>query len=73
MSEPKRVYFINQLVRAADGGYIPCIAVEGEKGFYPTDWNWGSDLALAEKIADEKNASLGFTPKEAMLIQLSTM
>lgn len=72
-TEKRAVYFINQLVRAKDGGYIPCIAVEGEKGFYRTDWNWGSDLELAEKICDEKNAALGFTPQEALRIQLSTM
>ena len=69
----RRVYFINELVRDADGGYIPCIAVEGEQGYYRTDWNWGSDLALANQIADEKNAAMGFTPREAMLIVIGTM
>lgn len=68
-----RVYFINELKRDWDGGYIPCIAVEGETGFYPTDWNWGTDLKLAEKFADEKNAAMGFTPKQAYLIVLGTM
>jgi hypothetical protein len=67
------VYFINELKRDKDGGYIPCIAVEGETGFYLTDWNWGDDLELAQKIADEKNQALGFTPKEAFLIVLGTM
>lgn len=71
--EPKRVYFINELERAADNGFIPCIAVEGESGYYKTDWNWGADFALAQKICDEKNLAMGFTPREAMLIQLSTM
>lgn len=73
MADRKMVYFINELERAADGGYIPCIAVEGETGYHRTDWNWGSDLKLANQIADEKNAALGFTPKEACLIQLGTM
>lgn len=67
------VYFINELIRDTDGGYIPCIAVQGETGFYRTDWNWGKDLALAQKIADEKNAALGFTPKESIKIVLGTM
>jgi hypothetical protein len=73
MDNKRTVYFINELERATDGGYIPCIAVEGEKGYYKTDWNWGPDFNLANQIADEKNAALGFTPKEAILIQLSTM
>jgi hypothetical protein len=67
------VYFINETERAEDGGYIPCIAVEGERGYYKTDWNWSSNLELANQIAAEKNAALGFTPKEALLIVLGTM
>lgn len=73
MPEKRMVYFINELERAEDGGYIPCIAVEGEQGYYKTDWNWGDDLSLANQLADEKNAALGFTPREAALIQLGTM
>jgi len=73
MADKKAVYFINELVKDKDGGYIPCIAVEGERGYYKTDWNWGNDIGLANQIADEKNACLGFTPKEAILIVLGTM
>lgn len=72
--EPRRVYFINQLVRdEKDRGYLVCIAVEGESGFYRTDWNWGSDLAIAERLADEANERMGISKREAMLIQLGTM
>ena len=73
MVEKRMVFFINELERAEDGGYIPCIAVEGETGYHKTDWNWGDDLALAEQLADERNAVLGYTPKEAALIQIGTM
>jgi hypothetical protein len=73
MSNRKTVYFINELERDKDGGYIPCIAIEGETGYYKTDWNWGTDLALANQIANEKNAALGFTSREAALIQIGTM
>lgn len=69
----RRVYFINELVRDKDNGYIPCIAVEGESGYYKTDWNWGSDLKVANEIADEKNRAMGIEPREAMLIVLGTM
>jgi hypothetical protein len=73
MAEKRMVFFISELDRAEDGGYIPCIAVEGERGYHLTDWNWGDDLALANQIADERNARLGITPREAALIQLGTM
>jgi len=74
MSDKEMVYFINELLRDKDGGYIPCIAVKGEVGYcHPTNWNWGIDLELANQIADKKNAALGFTPKEASLIVLGTM
>lgn len=71
--EPRKVYFLQETVRDTDGGYIPCIAVEGEKGYYRTDWNWGTDKDLAQKICDEKNANLGITPREAILVVLGTM
>jgi hypothetical protein len=73
MTEKRMVYFISELDRAEDGGYIPCIAVEGETGYHLTDWNWGDDFKFANQIADEKNAALGFTPREAALIQIGTM
>lgn len=73
MTEPRKVYFINQLERAEDGGYIPCIAVEGESGYYKTDWNWGSDLELAESFCDERNEVLGINRKDAWAIVLGTM
>ena len=68
-----RVYVILETVRADDGGYIPCIAIQGEKGYYKTDWNWGNDLQVANKICDEKNLALGFSPKTAYKIVLSSM
>jgi hypothetical protein len=73
MTDRKAVYFINELAKDKDGGYIPCIAVEGETGYYKTDWNWGTNLDIANQLADEKNLTLGFTAKEAMLIVLGTM
>lgn len=69
----RRVYFINELQRDAQGNYIPCIAVEGETGFYLTDWEWGSDLKFAQECADEMNEKMGISKREAMLVQLGTM
>lgn len=74
IQQPRRVYFINELARDERGNYIPCIAVEGEVGIYHrTDWEWGSDLKLAQELADEMNEKMGYGKKEAMLIQLGTM
>lgn len=69
----RKVYFIMETERTEAGEFIPCIAVEGEKGFYRTDWAWGSDPEVAQEIVDKKNADLGIDSKEAMLIQLGTM
>ncbi len=75
MSNPRSVYFINQLKRTPDStGFIPCIAKEGEKGFYATDWEWNDcTLKEAEEMVAEMNEKMGYTSEEAMKIQLSTM
>ena len=73
MSEKVVVTFIQETVKAEDGGYIPCFAVKGETGFYRSDWNWGADKEIAQKLCDERNEVMGLTKKEAMLIQISTM
>ena len=70
---PRIVCFIQETERANDGGYLVCMAVEGERGFHRTDWNWGSDLVLAKKLCDERNEHQGISPKEAMDIILGTM
>lgn len=71
--EPRKVYFIMETERAEDGGFIPCIAVEGERGFYKTDWNWGDDKEQAQKWADERNEIMGIDRREAAKIQFQTM
>jgi len=53
--------------------YVPCIAKEGIKGYYRTDWLWGEDKAHAEATAKEYNRRLGLTEKDAIAIVLSTM
>jgi len=58
---------------AEDGGYIPCIAVEGERGYYRTDWNWGKDKEQAQKFCDERNELAGISKEEAYKIIMGTM
>ena len=69
----KSCYFILETVKDEDGGYVPCIAVEDEPGYYRTDWNWGTDKDLAEQCVDQKNEALGINPREAFAIVLSSM
>jgi hypothetical protein len=59
------VYIILDDQKTTDGEYIPCIVVEGRKGYNLTDWKWGKDKAIAERLADERNSVLGFN-KEAV-------
>lgn len=66
-------FFVLQTQVNDAGEYNALIAVEGEKGFYKTDWFWGKDFNIAEEIADKRNATLELTKKEAIKIQLSTM
>ena len=73
MSEPRRVYFIQETVKTEAGEYIPCIAVEGEKGFYRTDWAWGKDRKIADQFAMQKNELMGYDPKVALTVVLGTM
>jgi len=71
--EPRKAYFVNQAITDEQGNYIPCIAVEGESGYYKTTWTWGKDFNLAEQIANEKNQAMGLSLKEAYKIVFSSM
>ena len=71
-NEPRMAYFINEAQKNEEG-YIPCIAKEGEKGYYITSWSWGRDKTQAEKIADRMNEKMGINKEEAMNIIMSTM
>lgn len=67
------VYFIMETEITADGQFIPCIAREGTKGFYRTDWAWGKNKEQAQKWCDERNQVMGINRLEAAKIQLQTM
>lgn len=70
----KRIAFFILDTRKNDKGeYNALIAVEGERGFYPTDWYWGADKEMAQDVCDKRNARLGLSKKEAAMIQCSTM
>jgi len=72
-TEDQTCYFIMETETDEQGNYIPCIAKEGETGFYRTDWQWGKDLELARECADDMNEKMGVTKTQAMIIQLRSM
>jgi hypothetical protein len=39
----RMTYLILDEIRAKDGGYVPCLVREGEKGYYLTNGNYGLD------------------------------
>lgn len=70
----KRVaYFILESQMNGDGEYNVLVAVEGESGYYKTDWFWGRDLKVAEQIVRTKNEALGISVEDAYEIVLSSM
>jgi hypothetical protein len=66
-------YFVQRTVTNENGEFIPCLAVEGKKGYKETNWTWGKDFKLAEECAQHKNEMMGLSKKEALLIVCSTM
>lgn len=68
-----KAYFIQPTVTDENGNYIPCIAVENERGFYRTNWEWGNDIEQAQRIADMMNDKLGITRADANRIVISSM
>lgn len=73
VTEPRRVMFVNEAITTEDGEFIPCIAVEGERGYNKTDWAWGKDYEQAEKWCEERNTEQGIGKIEATRIVLGTM
>lgn len=73
LGTPRIALFVMETQMNGEGEYNALIAVEGEQGYYKTDWYWGKDYKLAQEIADERNFRMGLTKREAALIQCSTM
>lgn len=71
--DERLAYFILESVKDKEGNYIPCIAVEGRKGYYLTDWAWGKNIDIAEKAALEKNTEMGLTQADVDKIIFGTM
>ncbi len=53
--------------------YIPCIVKDGEQGYFLTNWRWGKDKDVAQKLADNYNARLGLSKEEVMQLTFESM
>ncbi|VVB60566.1 Uncharacterised protein [uncultured archaeon] len=73
MSIEKKMALIIVDIEKENGEYVACIVKEGEKGYFTTDWRWGTDRQKAQKQADEYNAKMGITKKEAMRLTFQSM
>lgn len=71
--EKKAPYFVNQAITNDKGEFIPCIAVEGDTGYYKTDWTWGTNFKHASEVAVRMNAKMGIDEREAAKIVCATM
>ena len=68
----RRCYFVQETERTKDG-WIVCIAVEGESGFYRSNWRWDCSFKDAEAMCQQKNEALGISQSDAILIVLGSM
>lgn len=69
-TEKRRCYYI---LLSQGAPYRPVIVEEGTSGYCRTDWEWGDNLADAERLAAEKNERLGLTPEDVEEIITSSM
>lgn len=69
---PRLAYVITE-TEHDENGYIPCLAVEGERGYHRTDWHWDCDLKMARELVDDLNKRLGLTKRDADVIIAGTM
>ena len=66
-------YYLDESMRNAKDEFVPCVIVENEPGYHPTDWTWGKDIEIARQCVREKNEKLGVTPKRMLEIVDSSM
>jgi hypothetical protein len=71
--EKRRCYYVSPAMRNDKNELIPAVVEEGTKGYYPTNWTWGTDLKSAEECAKIKNTALGLSDKDVNEIIISSM
>ena len=56
-----------------DGRYFPAVAIEGHRGCYPTDYDYGNNYKMAKRAVVEMNKSHGLSEHEMVAITLSSI
>jgi len=73
MQNERIAFFVLENQVNDKGEFRALIAAEGTKGYYTTDWFWGTDFDMATAVADAKNDRMGISIVEAFKIITSTM
>lgn len=82
IDERKFCYYVNPVQDPKEhGGYVPSVVYVGEDGHYPLlgngpcarPWVWGKTLEEAERICAEKNAKLGLSKEQTILMVIESM
>jgi len=51
----RKALYLDKSMVNDNGQHVPVIVVEGTDGYYPTDWEWGTDYAKARGLVDDYN------------------
>lgn len=68
----KECFHISQVEKNEQGNPMVVVVKEGEKGFFPTDYDWGN-YDEAKAICEEQNDALGLSVKEVHTMVLQSM
>ena len=72
-NEPEQCFWLRPYAYE-DGNFYPSIVKVNEAGHHKTDWNYGSDMALAQEAVNKLNMErYGLTPLDAERIVDSSM
>jgi len=73
MQKERIAFFVLENQVNDKGEFRALIAAEGTKGYYTTDWFFGTDFATACAVADARNDRMGISISDAFRIIASTM
>jgi hypothetical protein len=62
-------------VKQRDGlvHYYPAVVRYCEKGYFRTDWDYGTDFHLAKLAIEQLNTERGFTSEQVEMVVISSM
>ncbi len=67
----ERICYVAVLM--SDNSWSAGVVIEGEKGYYLTDWDWHTSEETARRLVDDLNIKLGLTEIEAVSMTLQSM